>query len=317
MKLYELRKLEKMYEKELGQGIALQREEYFRERGIDFGNLYQEMEMSSRFVDTHRTISYSADTVQLHSHTFYEMMYCGSNSGIQYLIGTERYRLQRGDIVFVPPGVGHKPLITTELAEPYRREVVWMSAEYMEHFAGICPDTWQRLKCARGLFRTAGTRWEGLVDYFHSGVREAEREQEGWQAAVCGNTMQLLVHLGRAVQEEGREAAPAEKPELLDEIMTYVEQNLAKKITLSDTAKRFWVSESTVSQTFKQRMGVSFYRFVTQRRLITAKSMILEGRRLEEVSEYVGFADYSTFYRAFKQEYGIAPRQYRKMLESI
>ena len=27
----------------------------------------------------------------------------------------------------------------------------------------------------------------------------------------------------------------------------------------------------------------------------------------------VGFADYSTFYRAFKQEYGISPRQFSQL----
>ena len=60
-------------------------------------------------------------------------------------------------------------------------------------------------------------------------------------------------------------------------------------------------------------MGVSFYHCVTQRRLIAAKSLIERGTNLEVVSHQVGFADYSTFYRAFKKEYGISPRQYRKL----
>ena len=40
-----------------------------------FVNIYQELEMSSRFVDTHRDVSQGGDGVQLHSHTFYEMIY--------------------------------------------------------------------------------------------------------------------------------------------------------------------------------------------------------------------------------------------------
>ena len=62
-------------------------------------------------------------------------------------------------------------------------------------------------------------------------------------------------------------------------------------------------------------MGVSFYRCVTQRRLIAAKGLILEGTALEAVAGRTGFSDYSAFYRAFRQEYGISPRQYRTLQE--
>ena len=75
-----------------------------------FVNIYQELEMSSRFVDTHRDVSQGGDGVQLHSHTFYEMIYCTGGS-TQYLLGTQRYRLRHGDIVLIPPGVSHRPLL--------------------------------------------------------------------------------------------------------------------------------------------------------------------------------------------------------------
>jgi AraC-like DNA-binding protein len=92
-----------------------------------------------------------------------------------------------------------------------------------------------------------------------------------------------------------------------------VESHLAERITLENTARRFWVSQSTITQTFRERMGVSFYRCVIQRRLIAAKSLIEQGVQLEDVGRQVGFTDYSTFYRAFKKEFGISPRQYRKL----
>ena len=66
-----------------------------------------------------------------------------------------------------------------------------------------------------------------------------------------------------------------------------------------------------MTQTFRNRMGVSFHRCLTQRRLIAAKTLIAEGIAMEEIGRAVGFSDYSTFYRAFRQEYGISPRQYR------
>ena len=82
---------------------------------------------------------------------------------------------------------------------------------------------------------------------------------------------------------------------------------------MADVAHHFFISESTITQTFRKKMGVSFYRCVIQRRLIAAKALIERGIALEAVAEQVGFSDYSSFFRAFKQEYGISPRQFRKM----
>ena len=58
---------------------------------------------------------------------------------------------------------------------------------------------------------------------------------------------------------------------------------------------------------------MSLHRYVTQRRLIAGKTLIEKGGALEQVALQTGFRDYSGFYRAFKQEFGISPRQYRNM----
>lgn len=313
VKIDELYRAVKAMEARDGKIDANKVHELLAEMGYDEDNFYQEVAMQSRFIDAQRDISYGREKLNLHSHEFYEVLYCRSNSGIQYLVETERYRLQRGDIVFIPPGIGHRPILSAEMAEPYEREVLWMSTEFINGLECIFAERAPKWGKSPILLRTAGTRWEVLGNYFHIGVKEAEQRAYGWQTALCGNTMRLLVMLKRALQDDGSVKLDAEKPELLDEVVNYIEANLAEKITLSNTAKRFWVSESTISQTFRQKMDVSFHHFITQRRLIVAKSMILEGTPMDEVSERVGFADYSAFYRAFKQEFGISPRQYRKM----
>ena len=275
---------------------------------MESGRFYQELEMSSRNVDTHQDITISNSQVNLHSHTFYEILCCQNASNVEYLVDAERYRLQKGDIVIIPPGISHRPLLPEQMAEPYRRDVMWLSQEFAASMP-MFPEVPQ-------LLRTAGTKWEFLSEMFRGGVRESEQKLLGWEEAVLGNSIQILVYIRRALDD--RTAAPlhVEQPELLDQVLAYVEDHLARKITLADVAKHFWVSQSTISQTFRNKMGVSFYRCVTQRRLIAAKSLILEGMPLEHINEKVGFMDYSTFYRAFKQEFGISPRQYRKMQEN-
>lgn len=135
----------------------------------------------------------------------------------------------------------------------------------------------------------------------------------GWELAVLGNTIELTVQIQRAMREGGAKPMSAEAPELLDQVIAYVERHLGDKLSLTEIARRFYVSESTITQTFRKKMGDSFYHCVTQRRLIAAKNLIREGVSLEQVGQMVGFGDYSSFYRAFKQEYGISPRQYKQM----
>lgn len=285
------------------------------ELGLDPGNFYQELEMSARYVETHRDVSWTNANVSLHSHTFYELLYCANTCGVEYLVGANRYRLQRGDVVLVPPGISHRPLLPENMVEPYKRYVLWLSPEFAQIARSLFPPEDGAHQRDTHLIRTAGTPWEFLGEMFRSGVQEVENARPGWEAVLLGNTLTLVAQLCRALTDSRVQPPKAEQPELLDRVMAYVEENLRQKITLSGTAHQFYVSESTISQLFRKKMGVSFYRCVTQRRLIAAKTLIEGNVPMEMVSEETGFSDYSAFYRAFKQEYGISPRQYRKRLE--
>lgn len=284
--------------------------------GLEPGNIYQELEMGSRYVDTHRDTSFSNAQMQLHSHTFYELLYCTHSGGAEYLVGSERYRLQQGDIIFVPPGISHRPLLRADSDTPYSRYVLWLSQDFLEFYAALFPYLFSKNLSRVGLLRTAGTKWEQLGELFRRGVEEAEERRDGWQAAVLGNTVSLLTQIKRATDERSVRPMKSESPELLDRMTAFVEENYSRRFTIGQLAAELYVSPSTLSHLFKQKMGVSFYRYVTQRRLIASKPLIESGAALEDVCLQVGFSDYSGFYRAFRQEYGISPRQYRSLQES-
>lgn len=291
----------------------LRMQELLREMGINPDIFYQELEMSSRYVNTHRDVSFSNAHVNLHSHNYVEILCCKSSSDVEYLIGSDRYRLQKGDIVYVPAGVSHRPIMPEKLTVPYERDVLWISTEFIDMVSKMYPDAVTANRNLSLPIRTAGTRWEFLGDVFRNGVLEEERKRPGWETAVMGNTLLILTYMKRMYMERSAGTMQAEKPELLDRINGYIEQHYARHITIDDLARQFFVSNSTISHLFKQKMGVSLYRYITQRRLIAAKALIVQKVPMEEIAHMVGFVDYSTFYRAFKQEFGISPRQFSQL----
>lgn len=286
---------------------------YLTSIGIDPSNLYQELEMSSPFVNTHRDVTYTPHPVSLHSHSYIEILFCQNVAGVEYLVGSDRYKLQKGDIILIPPGISHRPILPEIMTEPYIRDVLWVNTDFLTSLEEVFPRAVAVDQNRPALIRTAGTHWEHLGGLFQTGVREEEKRELGWEAAVVGNSLKILAYLDRAYNDCAAGRMKAEAPVLLDKVMAYIEEHYVEHITIHDIAHKFYISESSISHQFRQKMGVSIYHYITQRRLISAKNLISKGTALEQVAVRVGFSDYSAFYRAFKQEYGISPRQYRNM----
>ena len=294
-------------------------------------NFYQELEMSSQYVNVLYDISTHEDSVQLHSHSFYELLLCCSGD-VEYLLGVRRYRIRKGDVVIIPPGVSHQPLFPTAMKDYYERIVIWISEDMEHSFGKLCPEAESRKHISgfSGEYSNAAPAaantqpqtgyvlhigdgpWAFLEEYFHRIRLEAECRHDNWETVVIGNTLALTALLNRALFSEP--IPPAEKEDLLDSIILYIETHLSEKLTLEDTAKHFLISQSALSKLFRVRINISFYQFVTQRRLIAAKALIKDGAALSDISEQVGFCDYAAFYRAFKREYNLSPGQYRTIL---
>ena len=101
-------------------------------------------------------------------------------------------------------------------------------------------------------------------------------------------------------------------PERIKKVLHYIEMNYACSISNINLADIACLSSSQFHQVFQNVMGVSPQCYVTNRRLIIAKQLMLRGQSLAMVSGEVGFSDQASFSRAFKQKFGISPGLWRK-----
>lgn len=248
---------------------------------------------------------------QLYCKSEHSAIYCRGNCGAEFRADGISYRLQRGDILLIKPGVPFGVVAYSRNEEQYGGFVVSAGEEYVDY---LLEQMGRDLDYPGGskLIHTRGTLWENIDTLFAAALEESELKATGWEAALLGCSMMLLVQIARAAASDPNANVSLEKPDLLTGILAYVENNLAEKITLEDVANRFFVSASTVTHLFNKKMNISFYKYVMQYRLWKAQNLIKEGMAMEKIAAQVGFNDYSAFYRAFKQEFGMSPRQYYK-----
>ena len=108
-----------------------------------------------------------------------------------------------------------------------------------------------------------------------------------------------------------RPSTSQRKSALLEQIAVYVDAHLTEKLTLKAISAYCGVSVSTVTQLFQKKASTTFHDFVTQRRMEMAQKLIRAGVPLEQVGKEVGYRDHSTFYRAFRRQFDLSPREYR------
>lgn len=273
--------------------------------------LLHSQELEPDLVRTHRELDRTPYPLPLHSHPFLELAYVRSGPEMQYVIGADVYRIRPGDVLLIPADVLHGPVLPEECQMESIREVVWVSRHFISRMSQLRPNAWFYANRDYHVFRTAGSRWAELGDLFEKGITERDERRFGWEAVVAGNTMILLSRLGRALLDASVLVLKENRPELLLRVLDYIENRLSDKLTLESVAAAFDVSKSTLTQLFRKKLDVSFYAYLTKRRLAVAKALIVRGMPLEQVGKQVGFKEHSAFYRAFKQEFGISPREYK------
>lgn len=91
----------------------------------------------------------------------------------------------------------------------------------------------------------------------------------------------------------------------------FVISHVTEKITLEDMAGRLNLNASYFSRLFKRETNQNFIEYVNMLKLQKAKELLNQsGKTVEEISEYLGYANKSYFIKLFKREMGMRPSEY-------
>jgi AraC family transcriptional regulator len=101
----------------------------------------------------------------------------------------------------------------------------------------------------------------------------------------------------------------------LKRVRDYIETHLDDRLTLTDLAAVACLSPYHFSRSFKEAVGVGPQRYVRQRRLDRAKTLIRRTNQpLAQIAQQVGLCDQSHLTSIFRRETGETPGRYRAAL---
>ena len=98
----------------------------------------------------------------------------------------------------------------------------------------------------------------------------------------------------------------------ISKILEFIHTNYTSDLTIRTIAEHLNFSETYVSHKFKQVMHISVYKYILQKRLMHAYSLISSGELPTYAAEVCGFDNYSGFYKMYKNYLGFPPSKTKK-----
>ena len=96
------------------------------------------------------------------------------------------------------------------------------------------------------------------------------------------------------------------------QLIGYINRHLDEPLSIQQLCDIFYLSRAELCRKFKKATGTSIGKYITVKRLLTARQLILQGKKPTEIFQSSGYQDYSTFYRAYVQYFGCCPRDDRQ-----
>lgn len=266
---------------------------------------YHQLEGLNVFINT---VSYRSP----HFHNEWELLWV-LDAPLKVTWQQKEFLLQPGDLALFPPKLAHE----------------------FQKTQGICTFLCLQIALDRTSLSVGITTQDILLKEYLSDEEYARIRQQTLEIAEsyfyreplyelhCLGKSALLMHTllqrlpCRTVSAEEAASEDLRNARLM-RLTQYVEENYMHKIRLQDFAKIEGCSVSYLSHFIRNTMNQTFQDYVNSVRFRRACKLIAEGNEsMISISMESGFSDYRYFSRAFLENYGMTPAEYRRKANTI
>lgn len=280
---------------------------HFLQGGLPMDTSYGQMEKTGYLDEEFRLFHIKDQTKReydYHYHDFHKAIVFLSGK-VTYHIEGKAYALKPWDILLVDRFSIHKPEIDTSL--PYERFILWIrddisQQELLNCFQKAKDRSFNLIRCDAGL-------QEHVKDLLYE--LENSLKDQSFGNHILSNALfaQFMVYLNRIFLEKqnisDRRAYTCDSQ--ISSLLKYINRHLDSDLSIESLAGKYYMSKYHLMRKFKEETGYTVHNYITSKRLLMARSMILDGTPVLKAARQSGFNDYTTFVRAYKKQFGLPP----------
>ena len=239
-----------------------------------------------------------------HYHDFHKIVIFLSGK-VTYHIEGKAYHLRPWDILLVNQGDIHMPDISTEM--PYERFILWIRDDLHDQALTTC---FQKARDRSfNLIRLNSRIQERLRDI----LSELENSIHG--EAFCSDLLsyalfsQFMVYVNRIFLEDNYVLDPDSytSDSQIEDLVRYINRHLEEDLSIDRLSQKYYLSKYHLMRKFKEETGYTIHNYIVSKRLLQARSLIIQRVPVMKAARQCGFQDYTTFVRAYKKQFGASP----------
>lgn len=251
--------------------------------------------------------------VDFHFHDFHKVLIF-LKGNVSYQIEGRSYGLRPNDIVFVPAGEVHRPVLLDN--STYERIIIYISQNFLDQYRQDDVDLSLCLQRAHDnhshVLRVPAFESSHLGQIIRQLLQSFESAEYANELYHHILFLEFMIQLNRAALRDGIEYIPTSSSnQKILTVLNYLNEHLADDISIEKLADTFYINRYYLMHTFKEETGYSIGNYLSTKRLLLARDLITTGVPITTACYESGFKNYSTFSRAYLKLFGHTPREQR------